>query len=284
MQRRALGRTGTDLSVVGFGGILVRNETPAEASRLVGQAIDRGINYFDVAPSYGDAEERLGPALAPYRGAVFLACKTQKRRRDEAAAELRQSLRRLGTDHVDLYQHHAVTTLDEVEQILAPGGAMEAFLEARAQGLIRLIGFSAHSDRAALALLDRFPFDSILFPLNWVVWFQGHFGPRVVDAAVRRGVGILALKSLGRRRLGEGEARVRPKCWYAPVESYDEAALALRFTLSLPVTAAVSPGHADLFTWMCDAADRFSPLSPEEIDALRARSAGLVPIFRSDAA
>jgi aryl-alcohol dehydrogenase-like predicted oxidoreductase len=284
MQRRALGRTGVMLSVVGFGGILAKDESPVEASRLVGYAIDRGINYFDVAPSYGNAEERLGPALAPHRAAVFLACKTQKRSKAGAAAELRESLRRLGTDHVDLYQHHAVTTLDEVEQILGPGGAMEAFVEARAQGLIRWIGFSAHSDRAALELLERFPFDSVLFPLNWVTWHQGRFGPRVVEAATLRGAGILALKSLGRRRLGEGEARVRAKCWYVPVDSYDEASLALRFTLSLPVTAAVSPGHTDLFTWMCDAADRFVPLTSDEAAALAVRSAEFVPIFRTDAA
>jgi aryl-alcohol dehydrogenase-like predicted oxidoreductase len=284
MERRTLGRTGERLSVVGFGGILVRDEERATASRLVARAVERGVNYFDVAPSYGNAEERLGPALEPYRTHVFLACKTQQRSREHAAAELRQSLQRLRTDHVDLYQHHAVTTLDEVSQILGPGGAMEAFIEARAQGLVRFIGFSAHSEEAALALLERFAFDTILFPLNWVVWHHGQFGPRVLEAATQRGLGILALKTLGRRRLAEGEDRVRPKCWYAPVDSFEEASAAVRFTLSLPVTAAVSPGHADLFEWMCDAADRFTPLSAEEAAALAARSSQFAPIFRTAAA
>lgn len=279
-----LGSTGEALSVVGFGGILVMDETPEQAARLVAAAIERGINYFDVAPSYGNAEERLGPALEPYRDQVFLACKTLKRTREEAAAELRASLRRLRTDHVDLYQHHAVTTREDVERILGPGGAMEAFLEARARGLVRFIGFSAHSEPAALALVDRFDFDSVLFPLNWVSWHHGRFGPRVVERARARGAGILGLKALGRRRLAEGEARVRPKCWYAPVESYKEAALALRFVLSLPVTAALSPGYPDLLWWMCDAADRFAPLSAEEAVDLAARSQSLEPIFRSDAA
>jgi aryl-alcohol dehydrogenase-like predicted oxidoreductase len=283
MERRSLGKTGQWLSVVGFGGILVRDEDPVEARRVVARAVDRGVNYFDVAPSYGNAEERLGPALEPYRKHVFLACKTQKRTGRDAASELRESLRRLRTDHVDLYQHHAVTTLEEVDQILGPGGAMEAFLEARTQGLVRFIGFSAHSEEAALALLDRAAFDTILFPVNWVVWHHGRFGPRVLDAAVQHGIGILALKTLGRRRLAEGEQRVRPKCWYAPVDSYEEASLAVRFTLSLPVTAAVSPGHADLFEWMCDAADQFAPLTPDEIGALKARGRQFAPIFQTAA-
>ena len=137
MEKRLLGRTGEQLSVVGFGGIVVTDEEPQAASRLVAQAVDRGINYFDVAPSYGNAEERLGPALEPYRSNVFLACKTGVRTREEAAASLSQSLQHLRTDHFDLYQFHGVSKMEEVEQILGPGGAMETFLEAREKGLIR---------------------------------------------------------------------------------------------------------------------------------------------------
>src|SRR6266545_2218329 len=102
MERRELGRTGEALSIVGFGGIVVMDVEPPEASRLVAEAIDRGVNYFDVAPSYGNAEERLGPALEPYRDQVFLACKTGKRTKTAAAAELRESLGRMRTDHFDL--------------------------------------------------------------------------------------------------------------------------------------------------------------------------------------
>ena len=154
--RRPLGNTGWQLSVVGFGGIVVMNEMPDDAKALVAQAIERDINYFDVAPSYGNAEQRLGPALEPYRKDVFLACKTQERTKAGAAAELQRSLERLRTDHFDLYQFHAVTTMTDVQTIFGPGGAMEAFLEAREKGQIRYIGFSAHSEAAALAMLDRF--------------------------------------------------------------------------------------------------------------------------------
>src|SRR5437870_10594780 len=175
MERRPLGTTGEELSMIGFGGILVMNVDPAEAGRLVAEAIDRGINYFDVAPSYGNAEERLGPALAPYRDRVFLACKSGKRDKAEAARELRESLQRMQTDHFDLYQLHALTSMEEMEQALGPGGAMEAFREARDAGLIRYIGFSAHSVETALAAMDRFAFASILFPTNFVLFYQANF-------------------------------------------------------------------------------------------------------------
>src|SRR5437773_4396936 len=132
------------------------NVEPAEASSLVAEAVDRGVTYFDVAPSYGNAEERLGPALEPYRDRCFLACKTGERKREGAAKELRESLRRMRTDRFDLYQLHALTTREDLETALGPGGAMEAFLEAREQGLIRFIGFSAHSQEIAVEAMDRF--------------------------------------------------------------------------------------------------------------------------------
>ncbi|MCX8171544.1 MAG: aldo/keto reductase, partial [Candidatus Bathyarchaeota archaeon] len=264
MERRRYGRTSIELSVVGFGGILVMNESQESANRIVSEAIERGVNYFDVAPSYGDAEERLGPALKPYRSSVFLACKTAKRSRKDVWEELHQSLKRLRTDYFDLYQLHGVTTLEEVNQIFSEGGAIEALIEAREQGLVKYLGFSAHSEEAALALLDRFDFDSVLFPINWVCWYQGDFGPRVVDKVVKKNTALLAIKTLAKRRLRENEEIKWPKCWYAPVESFQETLMAVRFTLSLPVTSAVTPGHVELFRWMCDAAEMFKILSREE--------------------
>lgn len=279
MDTHRLGRTGVNLSVVGFGGMVVNDVTPDEATRLVAQAIDRGINYFDVAPTYGNAEERLGPALAPYRRSVFLACKTHERTAQGAREELRRSLERLRTDRFDLYQIHAVSSLGEVEQILAPGGAIEALVEAQEQGLICFIGFSAHDEDAAAALLARFPFDTMLFPFNWVAWYQGGFGARALAAAKRAHVGILALKALAKRPLREGEQRPWPKCWYVPVDDPAEAQMALNWTLSHDVTAAVSPSHAELLWWMCDAADRFCTLTSEEQKQVSARSSGLEPLF-----
>jgi aryl-alcohol dehydrogenase-like predicted oxidoreductase len=280
MERRPLGETGAELSIIGFGGILVMNVEPPEAARLVSEAVDRGVNYFDVAPSYGNAEERLGPALEPYRDGVFLACKTQKRTRDEAAAELRDSLRRLRTDRFDLYQLHAMSTPADLETATGPGGALEALVAAREQGLIRHIGFSAHSVEVALELMDRFPFASVLFPINWTEYLNAGFGPQVVEKAVRKGIGRLCLKAMARQKWPEGADRQSwPKCWYEPCADPDEAALALRFTLSQPVTAAIPPGEPVLFRIALDTAERFQPLSDAERDELRRRALGLQPFF-----
>jgi aryl-alcohol dehydrogenase-like predicted oxidoreductase len=282
MERRPLGQTGAELSIIGFGGIVVENATPDESRGLVAEAIDRGVNYFDIAPSYGNAEERLGPALEPYRDQVFLACKTTERTRDGAAAELRQSLGRLRTDRFDLYQLHAMTTREDLETALGPAGALEAFLEAREQGLIRHIGFSAHSQEIALELMDRFDFASVLFPLNWMEYENAGFGPAVVQKAVQKGVGRLALKALARQKWPEGADRSGwPKCWYEPCADPREAELALRFTLSQPVTAAIPPGEAELFRRALDVAEDFVPLFEGELEELRRRAQGLVPFFET---
>ena len=279
MEKRKFGKHDDMLSIVGFGGILLSQEEPDEASRLVAKAIDRGINYFDVAPSYGNAEERMGPALEPYRKDVFLACKTSKRSAEEAEAELQNSFELLRTDHFDLYQLHAVTTKEDVEQILGAGGALETFVEARKRGLVRYIGFSAHSEEAALALMDAFDFDSILFPLNWVTWNHGKFGPKVVEAAKSKGLAILALKTMARTKWKEDEEREWKKTWYRPVGSYEEAQMAVRFTFSLPTTAGPCPGHEQLFDWMYDAAEEFTPLSPAEQETVAEKSRAIDPIF-----
>jgi len=152
--RRILGKTGEQVSMIAFGGIVVKDAEPAHAAKVVGEAFGRGINYFDVAPTYGDAELKLGPALKPYRDKVFLACKTQKRDRAGAEKELRESLKRLQTNRFDLYQLHAITDVKEdVEAALGKGGAMEAIVEAKKQGLLRYIGFTAHSPEAALTAM-----------------------------------------------------------------------------------------------------------------------------------
>ena len=201
MQMRTLGKTGISLSVIGFGAIVFVNEEKQFAFNAVSRAIDEGVNYFDMGPRYGngEAEQKGGPAIQPYRHKIFLAEKTAKRTKDEAAIELRNSLTAMKTDYFDLYQFHAVKTIEEVQTIVGPNGALEAFVEARNQGLIRYIGFSAHSQEAAFALIDSFKFDTILFPVNYVTWHEGSFGPLVIEKASNENMGILALKALGKK-------------------------------------------------------------------------------------
>src|SRR5215469_18068274 len=196
--RRVLGRTGEHLSIIAFGGIVVMNETTGESNNIVAEAVDRGVNYFDVAPSYGNAQERLGPALAPYRKNCFLACKTEGRTKDASRKQLEESLRLLKTDHVDLYQFHALTKMTDLDQVLAPGGAMETMEAAKKEGKIRYIGFSVHSAETALAALDRYSFDTILFPVNFVLFTQASFGPQILMKAREKNLGILALKAMAK--------------------------------------------------------------------------------------
>ena len=280
--KRRLGRTGAKLSIIGFGGIVVMNVEPSFASNIVAEAFDRGINYFDVAPSYGNAQERLGPALEPYRQRVFLACKTGKRDKKGAAEELENSLKTLRTDHVDLYQFHGLTKMEELEQVLGPNGALETFQAARQAGKVRFIGFSAHSAETALAAMDRFAFDTILFPLNFVLFSQANFGPQVLEKARQKGMGILALKAMAKTpwpKSATASEHFAPKCWYQPTAMPEEASLALRWTLSRPITAAIPPGDERYFRLAMDVAQKFTPLKEQEQKQLVATAAGVEPIF-----
>jgi len=288
LERRIYGRTDERLSIIGFGGILVMNTTPQEASDFVSKAVDRGVNYFDVAPSYGNAQDCLGPALKPHRQKVFLACKTVKRDAAGAKEELEASLKTLQTDHFDLYQLHALTKVEEVEQVFAPGGAMETFLKAKQDGKIGHIGFSAHDEKAALAAQERFDFDSILFPLGFPTWIKGEFGPAVHKRLKEAGRGILAIKAMAHRKWPESikpENRRWNKAWYEPFDDMDKVALGLRFTLHLPVTAMLTPGHWDLFKMALDLAQAgaLTPLNDNERKLAEEIASKSDPIFSKHA-
>ena len=279
--RRTLGKTGESLSIIGFGGIVVMNEQPGAAKNIVAEAFDRGINYFDVAPSYGNAQARLGPALKPYRDKSFLACKTDGRLKDDSRKDLEESLKLLETDHVDLYQFHALTKMTDLDKVLGPGGAMETFEAAKKEGKIRYIGFSVHSAETAVAALDRYPFDTILFPLNWVLYNQAGFGPQIMKKAQEKGTGILCLKSMAKTVWPESESKhhPEPKCWYQPAAFPTEASLGLRWTLSHPITAAIPPGDEKYFRLAMDVAQRYKPLVPAEEQAMLSWAKGVEPIF-----
>ena len=279
--KRTLGKTGEKLSMIGFGGIVVMNEDTGAASNIVAEAVDRGINYFDIAPSYGNAQERLGPALAPYRKNVFLACKTEGRTKDDSRKQLEESLRLLKTDHVDLYQFHALTKMKELDTVLGPGGAMETMEAAKKEGKIRYIGFSVHSQETALAALDRYNFDTILFPVNWVLFTQAEFGPKILKKAQEKQMGILALKSMAKTvwPADQKENHPEPKCWYQPAAFPDEASLGLRWTLGHPITAAVPPGDERYFRLAMDVAQNYKPLEAHEEQALLSGAHGAEPIF-----
>jgi predicted aldo/keto reductase-like oxidoreductase len=281
VEKRSLGKTGEMLSEIGFGGILVMNVPPEEAASSVKMAIDAGVNYFDVAPTYGDAEIKLGQTLEPYRKNVFLACKTDGRNRDNSRKELEQSLKNCRTDHFDLYQLHAVTKLDDVKTILGKGGAIETFQEARKEGKIRFIGFSAHSVEAATALINGFDFDTIMFPINMFTWYAGNFGPQLLALAQEKKMGIIALKSMAKGPWPHDVAHSKyQKCWYEPLTSEEDILTGLRFTLSHPIAAAIPPGEPELFKIALNLRDQIKPLKNEEINLIREKALKGNPIFK----
>ena len=281
IERRALGQTGEKVSIVAFGGYVLNKSTPEQAAAWVSAAFEASVNRFDVAPEYGSAEDMMGPALEPYRKKIFLSCKTAQRKQEAAATELDRSLQRLRTDHFDLYQLHHVTRPEEVETIFSDDGASKALEKAKKDGKVRFLGFSAHSVEAALALMDKFSFDSIMFPVNYATWHAGNFGPQVLAKAQEKKMGILALKALAKRPWPRGaDHSAHPNCRYEPVTDPDEAMMGLRFTLSHPVTTALTPADEGCLKLAIKLASKFSPLEPAEIEAMKQKGLAAAPLFR----
>jgi aryl-alcohol dehydrogenase-like predicted oxidoreductase len=276
-------RDDINLSVIGLGGMLLVGMEQGEAGKIVMQSFEQGINYFDVAPFYGngEAELKMGIALQSFRKDVFLACKTMERSAKGAQQELDRSLNRLRTDHFELYQFHSISSVDEVDEIFASGGAFETFCRAREHGKIRYIGFSAHSVPAALAMMDRFQFDSVLFPVNFVCYARGNFGPQVIRRAGELNVARLAIKALAHGPWRKNEERKYPKCWYRPIEDSELARSAMRFTLSEDVTAAIPPGDERLFRMVLRWAHDLPPLEDDERRQLLESTRGLRPLLRA---
>jgi predicted aldo/keto reductase-like oxidoreductase len=283
MEKRRFGRTGHMSTVVIFGSFAVGQIAQEEADAVMELLLEHGVNHIDVAPSYHDAELRLGPWLERHRDQFFLGCKTQLRDRNEAREELHRSLERLRVDSFDLYQLHAVTTMEELEQCFAPGGSLEAIVEAREQGLTRHVGITSHgmlAPRVQIAALERFDFDSLLFPLNFKMWADEAYrqeATTLLQMAAERDVGTMVIKSLTRGPWGDQKPRYHT--WYEPFDDPDSVERALRFALSQPVTGAISAGDARLLPMIFDAAERFQPMDEAEQSELLATSSKYEPLF-----
>jgi predicted aldo/keto reductase-like oxidoreductase len=285
MPRRTLGRTGEQISIIGFPGLGLVRDDQDTCTAAIHDAFKRGINYFDVAPAYGNGscETKMGIGLQGVdRDKIFLACKTKKRDKAGAREELERSLKLLKTDRFDLYQLHALRTPEEVKQALGPGGAIETFKEAKKEGKVRFFGFSAHTTKGALEAMKGFRFDTVMFPINFVEMFALGFGTPILTLAKEQGAAILAIKPMSRGRWRQGEKRTR-KWWYRCVESNDEIDLALRFTLSRDcVTAGVPPAWLDLLDKAIDAGKRFRPITEAEVARLRALAVNCESVFRRE--
>ncbi len=282
LPRRALGRTGQKLSVVGFPGLALIHYDQDKCTAALHDAFERGVNYFDVAPAYGEGqcEARMGIGLQGLdRSRYFLACKTKKRDRDGARKELEQSLKLLKTDHFDLYQMHHLVTPAQVQEALGPGGAVETFLKAKEEGKVRWIGFSAHTTKAALAVMKGFKFDTVMFPINFVEYYTRGFGKEVLALASEQGAAVLAIKPLSWGTWPKDLRKTR-EWWYRSVEEPKDIELAMRFALSQPgVVAGIPPSFLDLVDRTIEAARSFQPLDAPAAERLKEMAANRESIF-----
>ena len=267
------------LSRVVFGGIIVSGEDQKDADSYVKHAIEMGVNYFDVAPTYGDAEIKLGNALVGLRNQIFLACKTEDRTRKGAQRLMEASLKNLKTDYFDLYQLHAVFNLEDVERTFGPEGAFETVLRAKEKGLIRRIGFSAHSTEAALALMERYDFDSVLFPFNFVSMIKNGYGLHVLNKAKEKGMAVLGLKAMALTEKQPKDTKKHPKAWYHPIEDYDLAKLAVNYTFSQGADVIIPPGSYNAVKWAVQIVNEGLSFTQEDFDKLKETALGTSPLF-----
>lgn len=271
--KRKLGKTGFDVFPVVYGGIVSSRDGQAASDNYVAWALDRGINYFDVAPSYGDAQEKLGISLKPYRKENYLACKTTQRLREGAEKEFEESLLQLHTDYFDLYQLHSLTTPEDVDKAFGPNGIMEMIEKEKQRGRIRKAGFSAHSQIQALRAMSMYDFDTVMFPINWQMDMLAQWGSGVAKDAKRRGMGVIALKGLVHRKwLNDEERKSYPKSWVKPIDvSNPEMGIAaLKYTFQTGADVIVPPGDFRNFAFCVDHIEEIvgKPLSRKEKNLL----------------
>lgn len=287
MRYRKLGKTGWNVSAIGYGGVVSsqhfdRAVIPGDGQKMsdeyVGWAIENGVNYFDVAPGYGDAQLLMGNSLRPYRDKVYLACKTAERKRAGAEKEMMESLELLHTDHFDVYQLHGVASMEELETCFAPGGAMELLRDMKEKGIARKIGITAHSEAAAVRALELYDFDTVMFPMNWHMYMEHGMGKRIIKAVKESGAGLLGIKSMVDRAWSneEQDSSIYPKSWcrpfYIETES-DYLIAALKYSLSLGADILIPPGNFEHFKFAVRHIDEVidDPLTEEDRRFLEAR-------------
>ena len=284
MEKRRFGRTGHHSTVAIFGAAALSKVTQAETDVAVEQILAAGVNHIDVAPSYGRAEELLGPWMPRIRDDFFLGCKTMERTKAGAAAEMRRSLELLRVDRFDLYQLHAVTNLEELDAATGPGGALEAVVEAREEGLTDYIGITGHgveSPAVFLEALRRFDFDTVLFPINFVQYANPAFraaAEELVELCRERDVGTMIIKAITRGPWNEGQPKAY-NTWYEPFDNMEMIQQGIDFALSQEVTGICTAGDLALLPLCLQACEKHQPMNSEEQEALIARAAEYEPLF-----
>lgn len=283
METRRFGRTGHMSTVAIFGAAAFYEISQEDADKTMEQVIEAGINHIDVAPSYGQAELRIGPWMPRERGRFFLGCKTMERTKEGAWKEMQESLKRLQTDAFDLYQAHAVTTMEELDAITMKGGALEAFEQARREGLTRFLGITGHGVNAPqiyLEALRRFDFDSVLFPLNFVQMANPEYrryAEELIETCKAKDVGTMVIKTITKAPWGERQHTATT--WYEPFDKMDEIQKGVNFALSYDVTGLCTVGDTRILPLVLQACENFTRLHPDQLEEVIKSGAHYDPLF-----
>jgi aryl-alcohol dehydrogenase-like predicted oxidoreductase len=286
IEKVPFGQTGHVSTRTLFGAAALWDVTPEESERTLDVLLEYGVNHIDAAASYGNAEVNLGPWMKRHRQDFFLATKTDKRTYQEAREELHRSLERIGTDHVDLWQMHGLVDPEEWETAMGPGGALEAFIEAQEQGLVRFLGVTGHGVTAPamhIRSLERFDFDSVLLPYNYPMMQNSQYAAdfrTLYEMCQERNVAVQTIKSLARGPWGE-KPQTRA-CWYEPLEEQADVDRAVHYVLNRPGLFLNTLADIHILPKVLDAASRFQGRgagpSDEEMETM-ARNLEMEPLF-----
>ena len=283
ISKKLFGRTGHESTRTLFGAASLSQVTQDEADQTLEVLLKYGVNHIDTAASYGEAELRIGPWMGKHRQDFFLATKSGERRYDAAKAQLQSSLERLQVEQIDLWQMHALFNPEEWEIAMGSGGALEAFIEAREQGLVRFLGVTGHSVTAPsmhLRSLERFDFDSVLLPYNFIMMQNPQYAADVEKLTAlcqERNVAVQTIKSLSRGPIGD-KPKVR-SVWYDPLE--DDAAIerAVHWVLGNSQMFLNTVGDIHLLPKVLEAASNFDKAPVDEAMQQDIEEQGITPLF-----
>jgi predicted aldo/keto reductase-like oxidoreductase len=282
LETRPFGKTNHSSTVAIFGAYALSKATQDDADAVMKGVMDAGVNHIDVAPSYGNAEVCLGPWLARYRDRFFLGCKTMERTKAGVTEELNRSLQRLNTDYVDLYGIHSVNSVERLEQVTAAGGPLEAIIEARQAGRVRFIGITGHVPTTLIHALDRFDFDSVTFPYNFIQAADLDYrktATELLQKCSERNIGVMIIKSIAKGAWGDQPQR--GNTWYEPFSDDNMIQRAVNFVLSQNVTGLCTAGDSILLPIVLEACQNFCRLSEAEQEVLVASAKAYEPLFVS---
>ncbi len=277
------GRTGHESTRLIFGAAALGNVTQDETDQTMELIRRHGINHLDVAASYGEAELRLGPWMVDHRDEYFLATKTEQRTRDAAYAEIQHSLERLQTDHVDLIQLHNLVDEDEWRTAYGPGGALEAVIQARDEGLVRFIGVTGHGLTVAaqhLRSLEEYAFDSVLLPYNYPMSLNAGYLAEfeaLADVCRDRGVATQTIKAITRAPWGDRGQTANT--WYEPLTDAAAIDTAVSWVLGREDVFLNTVGDISILPTVLDAAEKFTSRPGEDAMCALESSFGLEPLF-----